>query len=501
MSERGLEPRSPKRALAPQASASANSATRTVRSSLYQRGAPWAKAGKASMKDESFCAKERQNAPMSEIFDMARVESEVVTICQDLIRIPSVNFGDGKGDEEAVARYIVDSLAEVGIGATIYESAPKRHNVVARIEGVDTSRPGLVVHGHIDVVPADPKDWSTDPFSGEIKDGMIWGRGAVDMKNMDAMLLALVREWARSGYKPPRTIVLVFFADEESGSLFGSRWMVKNHPEVFAGCSEAISEVGGFSVTVGDGKRLYFIEGAQKGIHWMRLTAKGRAGHGSMINGDNALTALSEAVAKIGRYEWPQRYTKTVKALFSKVAEVTSRPYDESDLRPLLKEIGPVSRMIGATLQNTANPTQLDAGYKANVIPQEAHAVIDGRFLPGYEDEMNQTLRSIVGPDIEIETITRDIALEVEFEGPLVEAMIQSIKAQDPEGIPVPYLMSGGTDNKALSELGIVGYGFSPLRLPPELDFMALFHGADERVPLESLTFGVRALAHFFDHC
>lgn len=438
---------------------------------------------------------------MTATIDMSKVEKEVIQICQDLIRIPSVNYGEGKGDETDVARYIVDSLAEVGITSKIYESAPGRHNVVARIEGRDSQRPGLVVHGHIDVVPADPKDWSVDPFSGEIKDGCIWGRGAVDMKNMDAMLLALVREWARSGYKPPRTIVLVFFADEEAGSLFGSRWMVKHHPEVFAGCSEAISEVGGFSVTVGDGKRLYFIEGAQKGIHWMRLSAKGRAGHGSMINEENALTSLSEAVAKIGRYEWPQRYTSTVKRLFKKVAEVTGKPYNEADLRPLLKEIGPVARMIGATLQNTANPTQLDAGYKANVIPQEAHAVIDGRFLPGYEEEMNQTIRAIVGPDIEITTITRDIALEVEFEGELVDAMVNSIMAQDPEGIPVPYLMSGGTDNKALSELGIVGYGFSPLRLPPELDFMALFHGADERVPLDSLVFGVRALNHFFDHC
>ena len=438
---------------------------------------------------------------MSATFSMTRVEEEVISICQDLIRIPSVNFGDGKGDESQVAAYITTSLAEVGITTKIYESAPGRHNVVARIEGIDTARPGLVVHGHIDVVPADPKDWSVDPFGGEIKDGMIWGRGAVDMKNMDAMLLALVREWARTGYKPPRTIVLVFFADEEAGSLYGSRWMVKNHPEVFAGCSEAISEVGGFSVTVGDGKRLYFIEGAQKGIHWMRLTARGRAGHGSMINPENALTALSEAVAKIGRHQWPQRYTKTVKRLFKKVAEVTGKPYNEDDLRPLLREIGPVSRMIGATLQNTANPTQLDAGYKANVIPQDAHAVIDGRFLPGYEDEMNDTIRQIVGPEIEITTITRDIALEVDFEGPLVEAMIDSILAQDPEGIPVPYLMSGGTDNKALSELGIVGYGFSPLRLPPDLDFMALFHGVDERVPLESLIFGVRALRHFFDRC
>ncbi|MEN9687808.1 MAG: hypothetical protein RL381_820 [Actinomycetota bacterium] len=429
------------------------------------------------------------------------LEEEVVSICQDLIRIPSVNFGEGKGDEKAVADYIVASLAEVGIASRIYESAPNRCNVIAEIEGADSSRPGLVVHGHIDVVPAHAADWSVDPFAAEIRDGMIWGRGAVDMKNVDAMILAIVRKWARTGYKPPRRIVLAFFADEEAGMTYGSRWMAAEHPEVFAGCTEAISEVGGFSVTVGDGKRLYFVEAAQKGIHWMKLTAQGRAGHGSMMNDENALTALTEAVAKIGRYSWPQRYTKTVKVLFQKIAQATGKPYDESDLRPLLKEIGPTSRMIGATLQNTANPTMLEAGYKANVIPGTASAVIDGRFLPGYEEELNTTIRSIIGPDIEIETVSRDIALEVTFEGDLVDAMCNAITRHDPEGIPVPYLMSGGTDNKALSELGIVGYGFSPLRLPPDLDFMALFHGVDERVPISGLEFGVNVLADFLENC
>ncbi|CAN2198955.1 ArgE Acetylornithine deacetylase/Succinyl-diaminopimelate desuccinylase and related deacylases [Candidatus Nanopelagicaceae bacterium] len=429
------------------------------------------------------------------------LEEEVVKICQDLIRIPSVNFGEGKGDEKAVAEYVVASLAEVGISATIYESAPNRCNVIANIEGSDTSRPGLVVHGHIDVVPANAADWSVDPFAAEIRDGMIWGRGAVDMKNVDAMILAIVRKWARTGYKPPRNIVLAFFADEEAGMTFGSRWMAAQHPEVFAGCTEAISEVGGFSVTVGDGKRLYFVEAAQKGIHWMRLTAAGRAGHGSMMNDENALTALSDAVAKIGKFSWPQRYTETVKILFKKIAQATGKPYDESDLRPLLKEIGPTARMIGATLQNTANPTMLEAGYKANVIPGSASAVIDGRFLPGYEDELNETIRSIIGPDITIETVSRDIALEVNFEGDLVDAMCSAITKHDPEGIPVPYLMSGGTDNKALSELGIVGYGFSPLRLPADLDFMALFHGVDERVPISGLEFGVNVLADFLENC
>jgi len=433
----------------------------------------------------------------SQSLDSQLLNQEVISICQDLIRIPSVNFGEGKGDERAIADYVVSSLAEVGISAAIYESAPNRCNVIARIPGRDSNRPGLVLHGHLDVVPANASDWSVDPFAGEIKDGAIWGRGAVDMKNVDAMILAIVRNWARSNYRPPRDIVMAFFADEEAGMTFGSRWMCEHHPEVFAGCTEAISEVGGFSVTLSNGKRLYFVEAAQKGIHWMRLTAQGRAGHGSMINDENALTELAEAVARIGRHEWPQRYTETVKKLFKEIAQSADKPYDESDLRPLLSEIGPTARMIGATLQNTANPTMLEAGYKANVIPGSASAVIDGRFLPGYEDELNATIKKIIGPDIIVETISRDIALETDFAGDLVDAMCNAIIAFDPEGAPVPYLMSGGTDNKALSELGIVGYGFSPLQLPPDLDFMSLFHGVDERVPITGLIFGVQVLERF----
>jgi acetylornithine deacetylase/succinyl-diaminopimelate desuccinylase-like protein len=436
------------------------------------------------------------------LFELSTAEREelhadTIAICQSLIRIPSVNYGDGKGNEEALAAKVVELLNEVGISSKIYESAQGRCNVITRIKGSDASRPGLVVHGHLDVVPADAADWSVDPFSAEIKDGMIWGRGAVDMKNTDAMIIAIFRMWARKKIIPPRDIVVAFFADEEAGSLYGSRWMVANHPEVFDGCSEAISEVGGFSVTVSGNKRLYFIEAAQKGIHWMKISASGRAGHGSMMNSENAISRLSEAVSKIGNYEWPQRYTSTVKTLFRKIAEVTGKKYDENDLRPLLTEIGPMARMIGATLQNTANPTMLEAGYKANVIPQSASAVIDGRFLPGYENELTETVQKIVGPEISIETITHDIALEVDFKGDLVEAMNRSILEFDPEGIPVPYLMSGGTDNKALSELGIIGYGFSPLILPPELDFMALFHGVDERVPIEGLKFGVNVLESF----
>lgn len=433
--------------------------------------------------------------------EIIALEEDCIQILQELIRIPSVNYGEGKGDEEAVARYVVAKLAEVGIESELIESGPKRFNVVAKIAGVDTGRPGLVVHGHLDVVPANAADWSFDPFSGDIQDGYILGRGAVDMKDGDAMFLAIVRSWARTGYLPPRNILLVFFADEEAGSTFGSHWMVSNRPELFEGYSEAISEVGGFSVTITGGHRLYFIETAEKGIQWMEITARGTAGHGSFINGDNAVTKLSKVIARIGSHVWPQRETATGAKFFGKIAELTGEKYDPAQAADLLKHIGGAARMMGATTQNTANPSMLTAGYKANVIPGSASAVVDGRFLPGFEGELEETMKQLVGEDAEIKVQVRDKALEVDFSGPLVDAMSAAIISQDPEGIPVPYLMSGGTDNKALSDLGIVGYGFSPLRLPPDLDFFALFHGVDERVPVEGLKFGVRTLVHFFDHC
>ncbi len=428
---------------------------------------------------------------------LSELEADVVTLCQELIQIPSVNYGEGKGDEEAVAQYVFEKLAEVGIQAKIYESAPKRCSVVAEIAGEESDVPGLIVNGHIDVVPANKDDWSVDPFSGLIQDGAIWGRGAVDMKDMDAMILAVVRLWARHGIKPRRRIVLIFFADEEAGGIYGSRWLTQNHPEIFDNCSETISEVGGFSVTLKSGKRLYLLETSQKGIEWIKLTAKGIASHGSLLNSDNAVTKLSKAVAKLGNFQWPQRITKTNSVLFKKISDLSGIPYDESNLQGLLAELGPAAKMIGATLTNTSNPTMLEAGYKANVIPQSATAVVDCRTIPGFENELLPTIREIIGPDIEVESLVSDIPLEVDFAGELVSKMIESILAEDPDAIVVPYVLSGGTDNKALAKLGITGYGFSPLALPPDIDFMALFHGVDERVPIESLLFGVRALFRF----
>ena len=424
-------------------------------------------------------------------------EDEVVHLCRDLIRIDTSNYGDGSGPgERTAAEYVAEKLAEVGLDPVVTESAVGRASVVARWAGEEPDRGALLLHGHLDVVPAEAADWSVDPFAGEVRDGCLWGRGAVDMKDMDAMILALVRRWRREDRRPPRDVVLAFLADEEAGGLLGAHWLVDHRPELLEGCTEAVSEVGGFSMTLND-QRFYLLETAQKGLAWMRLTATGRAGHGSMVNDDNAVTELCDAVARLGRHAWPVRMTTTVRAFFDRVSEALGVELDPDEPEEALTRLGTMARFVGATLSNTTNPSMLQAGYKVNVIPQGASASVDGRFLPGHEDEFFATVDELLGPKVRREMLVHQPALETEPEGPLWDAMAQAVLAEDPKAQVVPYCLSGGTDNKAFARLGIRGYGFSPLQLPADLDFPAMFHGVDERVPLEGLRFGVRALDRF----
>lgn len=421
-------------------------------------------------------------------------EDEVVGICQDLIRFDTSNFGNNEGPgERQSAEYVAGLISEAGLTPELYESAPGRANVVTRIEGSDSSLPALVVHGHLDVVPAIAHEWSVDPFGGLEQDGLIWGRGAVDMKDMDAMILAVMRSMGRERRKPKRDIIFGLFADEEAGGTYGASWTVDNRPELFEGATEAISEVGGFSAEIG-GKRAYLLQTAEKGLAWLRLTAHGRAGHGSQINDDNAVTRLAAAVTRIGAYQWPIEYTATTRAFLDGVSEMTGVEFDESNPQALLDQLGTVARFVGATLQNTSNPTFLNGGYKANVIPATAEAMVDVRTLPGQHDQVLEIVRELAGAGVEISTIHNDVSLETPFTGNLVDAMIDCLHAEDPDATVLPYTLSGGTDNKSLSRLGITGYGFAPLQLPAELDFTGMFHGVDERVPVDSLKFGARVL-------
>ena len=427
-------------------------------------------------------------------------EDEVATLCSDLIRIDTSNRGDHSGPgERKAAEHVATLLADVGLDAKIYESHPGRASVVTRIAGTDPGRPALLIHGHLDVVPADPADWKVHPFSGEITDGEVWGRGAVDMKDMDAMILAVIRQRLREGRRPPRDVVLTFLADEEAGGVWGARYLVDSHRDLFEGVTEAIGEVGGFSTTL-DGQRLYLLQTAEKGIAWLRLSLRGPAGHGSMKVSRNVVAELAETVARIGRHEWPLRLTQAAQAFLGAAAEAMGIS-QEADARQVLEKLGPLARMIGATVSNTSNPTVLNAGYKVNVIPGLATAEVDCRFVPGYGDELLAEIDGLLGPGVQREFIHHDIAVETDFDGPLSAAMTAALLKEDPSAKVVPYCLSGGTDAKSFSRLGIRCFGFAPLRLPADLDFFGMFHGVDERVPVDALRFGVRVLDDFLDRC
>jgi acetylornithine deacetylase/succinyl-diaminopimelate desuccinylase-like protein len=428
-------------------------------------------------------------------------QDEVAALCSDLIRIDTTNPGDHSGPgERTAAEWAAALLADAGLEPAVLESHPGRASVVARISGTDPGRPALLIHGHLDVVPADAADWRVHPFSGEVQDDCVWGRGAVDMKDMDAMILAVVRQRLREGRRPPRDVVLAFLADEEAGGTYGARWLVDNHPDLFEGVTEAIGEVGGFSATIG-GRRIYPIQTAEKGLAWMRLTAHGTAGHGSMLQPDNAVIEIAETVARIGRHEWPVRLTPSVTAFLAEAADALGIDFTPDAAEEVLAKLGPITRMVGATLTNIANPTVLKAGYKVNVVPQAATADVDGRFLPGHEEEFLAEVDEMLGTGVKREFIQHDIALETTFDGDLCAAMSGALLAEDPGARIVPYCLSGGTDAKSFSRLGIRCFGFSPLRLPADLDFAGMFHGVDERVPVESLRFGVRVLDEFLDRC
>jgi acetylornithine deacetylase/succinyl-diaminopimelate desuccinylase-like protein len=435
---------------------------------------------------------------------------DVVEVVSRLIRFDTTNTGEPEttqGEAEC-ARWVAEQLADVGYQPEYLESgAPGRGNVFARLKGADSSRGALLIHGHLDVVPAEPADWSVHPFSGAIENGYVWGRGAVDMKDMVGMMIVVARQLKQAGIVPPRDLVFAFVADEEHGGRYGAHWLVDNRPDLFDGVTEAIGEVGGFSLTVprpdGGERRLYLIETAEKGLSWMRLTARGTAGHGSMAHDNNAVTAVAEAVARLGRHRFPLVLTDTVVQFLAALREETGLTFDaaSADLEGMIEKLGPMARMLKAVLHDTANPTMLKAGYKANVIPATAEAVIDCRILPGRKAAFEAEIDELIGQDVSREWIRDLDSYETTFDGDLVDAMNAALLALDPDARTVPYMLSGGTDAKAFARLGIRCFGFSPLRLPPDLDFSSLFHGVDERVPIDALRFGTDVLAHFLTHC
>jgi acetylornithine deacetylase/succinyl-diaminopimelate desuccinylase-like protein len=425
---------------------------------------------------------------------------EVAGICSDLLRIDTTNEGEGRGrPERPAAEHVAALLDEVGVTPTIVESAPGRASVLARVPGTDPSRPAFLVHGHLDVVPADAADWAVHPFSGEVRDGHVWGRGAVDMKGSLAMTLAVVRQRMREGRRTGGDLVLAFLADEESTGDFGSRYVVERHREFFTGCTEAISESGGFSVTADGGRRVYPIATGERGTAWMRLTARGVAGHGSKPAKDNAVAELSHAVSRLASYEWPVRLTPAVRSLLDGLARALDTTIDHDRLDAEVRRLGAVGRLFEGTIRNSANPTLLNAGYKVNVVPGVATAQIDGRFVPGTGEEFLATVDRLLGPKVIREFINFEEASAADPHGPTFAALADALRAEDPAAHPVPYVMSGGTDGKSFAQIGIRSFGYAPLLLTPDLDYFGMFHGVDERVPVAGLRFGTRALDRFLD--
>lgn len=435
--------------------------------------------------------------------DELKAGDEVVRFASELIAIDTTNTADsgGPGTERPAAEYVAERLAEVGYDVTYVESGARgRGNVVARLAGADPGRGALLVHGHLDVVPADPAQWSVHPFSGEVRDGYVWGRGAVDMKGTLAMTLAVARQFKREGVVPPRDLIFAYLADEEAGGFHGAGWLVDHRPELFEGATEAISEVGGFSVTVGDAARAYLVETAEKGSLWLRLKARGTAGHGALLHTDNPVTKLAAAVTRLDRHRFPLILTDPVRGLLEGLAELTGVPFDPDDPEAAVARLGHLSRLVGATLRDTATVTMIDAGYQTNVVPSTADATVDVRLLPGREKAFVAELAEVLGPEIEYLWDSLP-SVETTFDGRLVDAMAAAIGAEDPGARLLPYMLPAGTDAKSFQRLGIRHFGFSPLRLPPELDFTSLFHGVDERVPVDGLTFGTRVLDRLLRTC
>jgi acetylornithine deacetylase/succinyl-diaminopimelate desuccinylase-like protein len=438
---------------------------------------------------------------------MTAAGQQAARFAADLIRIDTTNRGGGDAWERPAAEYVAARLAEAGLDPVLLESAPGRATVGPGDRGpgggggAGAGAGALLLHGHLDVVPADLAAWTVPPFSGEIRDGVLWGRGAVDMKNADAVLLALVSQWARDGVRPQRDLVLAFTADEEDTAEFGARWLVERHPELFEGCTEAIGESGAFTFHAGPGRRLYPVASAERGTAWLKLTAHGRAGHGAKPNAENAVTRLAEAISRIGGYNWPVRLVPTVSAAVDAIAAavgaqlpVTGSAGEPVTAAELLAPLGPAAALVAGTVRNSANPTMLQAGYKLNVIPGEAVGYVDGRVLPGLDEEFAATLDELTGPDVSWEYAHQEVPLEASLDAPLMASMTRALLAEDPGSTVVPYCMSGGTDAKQFARLGLACYGFTPLVLPEGYDYYAMFHGTDERIPLSALASGVRVM-------
>ena len=442
--------------------------------------------------------------------------AECVEHLRALIRIPSVNppgIADGAagrdsaGGETAAAAYCAEVLTSAGIAAEVLETIPGRGSCFARLPAtVIDPLPPLILLSHVDVVPVEADAWTHDPFGAELIDGVVWGRGAVDMKDMVAMELCVMLALAQAGGERRREVIFAALSDEEAGGNFGAAHWVAERPDLFSStdgqlAAAALNEVGGYSITLG-GRRVYAIQVAEKGIIWTRLRSTGTPGHASMPHPDNAAIKLAEAAALLARSEHAARLTPTVRGFFDALglASVTSH-LDRGDETGALHSLDDavddptMRRSLRAMLRDTVTPTTLHAGQKVNVIAGSGEAEVDVRTLPGTDQTaLLAEIQAIVGERATVEGVVVLPSIETPADAEIVELMTEALKAADPEAASAPMMITPGTDAKALSRLGIPTYGFAPLRLDADMPFLSLFHGHDERVPVNALAFGLPVL-------
>lgn len=409
--------------------------------------------------------------------------------CSELIRFDTSN--PGSQEREAV-EYIGARLDSLGVVGEVLECSPRRSNLIARVAGTQSDLPGMVIHAHVDTVPALPTNWTHGPFSGEIDDEYVWGRGAVDMKNSIAVTLTALAELLEEGVQPARDITLVFTADEETGGECGARFLVRDHRAQFDGCGMVVGEVGGFNVPLGRRDPLFLIGTVDKGIRRYELEYVGQAGHGSMLHSDNACTGIARVVTTIPNVMRTRVIPAAMEQLAEELAGFPVRDFDE--MWDVIDRTGHLSKMLLPGLVNTVNVTRMQAGIKDNVVPGEASALLDCRFLPGAASELHDWLEDKVPDGVGMRLIRESSAVESPPEGTWFDVLRAALVSVEPTARVAPYVFSGSTDNKWFQELAVPTYGFTPLLLPPEYDFASMFHGDDERIPIRSLHFGVAVM-------
>jgi len=436
------------------------------------------------------------------------LSDETVRHLQALIRLDTTN---PPGHEILAADYLATQLRTEGFEPIVLESAPGRGNLVVRLKGSGEGAP-LLLYSHIDVVGAEPAHWQHPPFAGEIADGYIWGRGAVDMKGAVAQQLVTLLTLKREGVALKRDVIFAATADEETGATYGMQWLAQQHADLVR-AEYGLSEIGGYNMDF-EGKPVYVIQVAEKGMCWLKLHAKGRPGHGSQPHDDNAVVHVARAVDRLATRGLPYHVCPAAASFLVAAGAAVGGQMGETLNKMAAPETGPAALQtlkghslygyLNAIMHNTVSPTGLAAGYKANVIPGEAEATLDGRSLPGFSTEMVLAeIRDVLGGTFEFELIRDSPPVQTSSDTPLFAKLAAALKRHDPQAVGVvPHMMTGGTDAKYLVNLGVATYGFAPIQLPPDLRFMDLLHGHNERAPIAGLGWGVRVLYEVVkEHC